>query len=112
MRPNSLIAIGSNDQRPDYDYADGVTLHLFELEDGAEAKATIHDLNGNPIAHASAVRSGNAIEIKLEGSNKPWQAVLRGIDGVASAEGADAQKSPEGVRLKPHGASGPVKVVL
>lgn len=112
VRPNSLIAIGSNYQRPDYDYADNVTLHLFELEDGATAAATIHDLNGNPIANASAVRSGNAIKVTVEGTDKPWQVILRGIDNAASVEGADTQKSPEGVRLVPHSVSGLVKIVL
>ncbi|MBO9597283.1 MAG: alpha-xylosidase, partial [Cohnella sp.] len=112
VRPNSLIAVGNNNQRPDYDYADNVTLHLFELEDGPTATAAIHDLNGNAVAHANAVRSGNAIEINVEGEGKPWQAVLRGIESVASVEGAEAHKSPEGVRLKPHGASGLVKVTL
>ncbi len=112
VRPNSLIAIGGNNQRPDYDYADNVTLHLFELEDGATATATIHDLNGKAVAHGNAARSGNTIEIKVEGEGKPWLAVLRGIESVASVEGAEAQDSPEGVRLKPHGASGLVKVTL
>lgn len=107
VRPNSLIAVGANDQRPDYDYADGVTLHLFELEDGRTATATIHDLSGKPQAVATAKRNGDEIDLTVAGSaNKPWQAVLRGIDAVSSAAGAEAQKSPEGIRLVPHGASG------
>ncbi len=73
VRPNSLIAIGSNDQRPDYDYADGVTLHLFELEDGKAATAMIHDLNGNVQAIATAKRGGDEVELTMAGSsNKPW----------------------------------------
>jgi len=34
VRPNSIIPVGANDNRPDYDYADGVTFHVFELQDG------------------------------------------------------------------------------
>ena len=26
IRPNSILPLGKNDQEPDYDYADGVTL--------------------------------------------------------------------------------------
>ncbi|CAD6554163.1 hypothetical protein LMG27952_05557 [Paraburkholderia hiiakae] len=37
VRPNTLLAIGTEDQRPDYDYASRSELHLFELADGASA---------------------------------------------------------------------------
>lgn len=101
VRPNTLLAIGSNNQKPDYDYADNVTLHLFELEDGATAKAVIHDLNGQPQATAAAVRKGSTIEISYEGTGKPWQVVLRGIEQAAAVEGADSQQTSEGLKLVP-----------
>ena len=46
VRPNSVIAIGNNDERPDYDYADGVTLRVYELEDGKRVIAEIPTLTG------------------------------------------------------------------
>ncbi|WP_127498255.1 alpha-xylosidase [Paenibacillus glycanilyticus] len=101
VRPNTLLAIGSNNQKPDYDYADNVTLHLFELEDGATAKAVIHDLNGQPQATATATRTGSTIEISYEGTGKPWQAVLRGIAQAAAVEGAESQQTSEGLKLVP-----------
>jgi len=30
-RPNSIIAVGADDRRPDHDFADGITFHVFEL---------------------------------------------------------------------------------
>ncbi|WP_336771320.1 alpha-xylosidase [Paenibacillus sp. MMO-58] len=104
VRPNTLLAIGSNNQKPDYDYADNVTLHLFELEDGATAKAVIHDLNGQPQATATAVRTGSTIEISYEGTGKPWQVVLRGIAQAAAVEGAESQQTSEGLKLVPASA--------
>jgi len=100
VRPNSLIAIGANRQRPDYDYADNVTFHLFELEDGASARAVVHDLQGNPALKVSACRSGGAIEIRAEGAAKPWHVVLRGIHGAA-VDGASAEATPHGLKLSP-----------
>ena len=43
-RPNSIIAVGNNDQKPDYEYAQGVTLHLFRARgwgggDGQRARS-------------------------------------------------------------------------
>ncbi|TCN01267.1 alpha-D-xyloside xylohydrolase [Paenibacillus sp. BK033] len=101
VRPNTLLAVGNNNQKPDYDYADNVTLHLFELEDGATAKAVIHDLNGQPQATAKAARTGSTIEISYEGTGKPWQVVLRGIEQAAAVEGADSQQTSEGLKLVP-----------
>jgi len=101
VRPNSLIAIGANNQRPDYDYADNVTFHLFEPEDGRTARAVVHDLQGNPTLAVTAARSGNVIEIAAEGAVKPWHVVLRGIRDAASVEGASAEQTPLGLRLTP-----------
>src|SRR5438552_15116707 len=41
VRPNTVLPIGANEQQPDYDYADGVTLHVFELQDGVTAAAHV-----------------------------------------------------------------------
>ena len=32
-RPNSIIAVGAIDDRPDYDFVDGVTFHVFEIQE-------------------------------------------------------------------------------
>ena len=101
VRPNSLIAIGANRQRPDFDYADNVTFHLFELEDGGTARAVVHDLQGNPTLAVTASRSGSVIEIAAEGAVKPWHVVLRGIGSAQSIDGASAENTPQGLRLSP-----------
>jgi alpha-D-xyloside xylohydrolase len=96
-----LIAIGANRQRPDFDYADNVTFHLFELEDGGTARAVVHDLQGNPTLAVTASRSGSVIEIAAEGAVKPWHVVLRGIGSAQSIDGASAENTPQGLRLSP-----------
>ncbi|WP_159887591.1 alpha-xylosidase [Paenibacillus puerhi] len=102
VRPNSLIALGGNDQRPDYDYADGVTLHLFELEDGATATASVPDLSGERKLLVEASRVGETIRITASGeSDKTWHVVLRGSERVESVEGGEASVQAEGVRLTP-----------
>ncbi|WP_189259549.1 hypothetical protein [Lentzea flava] len=35
IRPNTMMPLGAVDDRPDYDYADGVTLLIHQLDDGA-----------------------------------------------------------------------------
>lgn len=110
VRPNSLIAIGSNNQKPDYDYADNVTFHLFELEDGATAESVVHDLKGNVELTVKATRSGDTIEVSAAGAAKPWHLVLRGIASAASVEGASSEATPQGVKLSP--ADGTARVTI
>ena len=87
VRPNSIIAMGNRDDRPDYDYAEGVTLNVFQLEDNHTATSTVCDMRGEIELEVEAKRSGNIIEIKVEGATKPYKICLRGVNG-AKVEGA------------------------
>ena len=41
VRPNSVIPVGSHTDRPDYDYAEGVTLQVYQLEEGEKVRVEI-----------------------------------------------------------------------
>lgn len=66
VRQNTLLAVGTIDARPDYEYADFISLRLYQLQDGAEAVCRIPDLNGNIVNTITAVRDGNAVTFRLE----------------------------------------------
>ena len=70
LKPNTILAVGAEDSRPDYAYADGVTLYLSLFEDGAEAETEVTDLKGKTVLTARAVRRGGAIRIHTEGENR------------------------------------------
>ena len=53
MRENSLLPLGVCKDRPDYDYCDGLELHLFEPKDGGSDRVMIPDTKGNPVLEAS-----------------------------------------------------------
>lgn len=46
-REGSIIAMGSCDTRPDYDYLDGIELHVYKLGEGKSATCRVYDLKGN-----------------------------------------------------------------
>ena len=46
VRPGSVIAVGSNSEKPDYNYAEGVKFLLYLPEDGMEAASAVTDLSG------------------------------------------------------------------
>lgn len=70
LKPNTILAVGAEDSRPDYAYADGVTLYLSLFEDGAEAETEVTDLKGKTVLTARAVRRGGAIRVHTEGENR------------------------------------------
>ncbi len=45
-REGSIIAMGACDHRPDYDYLDGIELHVYKLGEGKSASCKVYDLKG------------------------------------------------------------------
>lgn len=101
VRPNSLLAMGAVKDRPDYDYADDVELHLFELEEGKSTRATVHNTKAELELDVEATREGNQIIFKVrKASGKAWNIVLRNITDVQAVEHGDSEKTDEGVKIK------------
>ncbi|MBN1428195.1 MAG: alpha-xylosidase [Anaerolineae bacterium] len=100
--PNTIIPVGDNNQRPDYDYADGVTFHIFELQDGMMTSARVPTIKGDTAITIEATRHGQDIHIRAHGASKPWRVLLRGIDAVGSIEGGTARPESQGMLLLPN----------
>lgn len=69
IRPNSILPLGNNDQKPDYDYVDGVTLVVSAFDEGAETTVEIPDLKGETAMTVTAKRVGEEIHLHVEGGN-------------------------------------------
>ncbi|HTR94309.1 MAG TPA: alpha-xylosidase [Trebonia sp.] len=65
VRPGAVIPVGGVDDRPDYDYADGVTLRLYEISDGARVTTVAGD------REFVTTRDGSVI--RVEGPAGTWQ---------------------------------------
>ncbi|MDR7273753.1 alpha-xylosidase [Catenuloplanes atrovinosus] len=77
VRPGTVLALGAVDDRPDYDYARGVTLALYELPDGADVTVSIPAVDGTEAARFTAVRTGDAITVtRVSGEPLPWRVRL------------------------------------
>ncbi|MCL9662995.1 alpha-xylosidase [Paenibacillus hunanensis] len=112
VKPGSLIAFGAEDSKPDYNYADGVQLHLFELEAGQTANAQIVTMNGEAAGNVTAARTGNTIEFKATGSITNWSIVLRGISNVASTTGGAATTNEQGTLITADQGSITIRIEL
>jgi len=91
VRPGAVIAVGSCDDRPDYDYADGVLLRVFEPADGGRTEVLVprggahHDA---PPARFVVERSGATLRVTAHGAPGPWAVQVNGHDGAGEPGGA------------------------
>lgn len=100
-RPNSIIAMGSNDERPDYDYADGVTFHVFEPADGSECSSAVFSTDGKEEASLSVRRRAETLTMVRKGPPKAWSACLRNVKAVRGIRGGAIRSTPQGVMISP-----------
>jgi alpha-D-xyloside xylohydrolase len=100
VRPNSVIPIGSRTDRPDYDYSDGVTLKIYQLEDGKQVRLEIPTLDGKIETRFDIKRAGNDINIQRRGSSKAWNVFLVGIDSVETVEKVEIETSDGSTIIK------------
>jgi alpha-D-xyloside xylohydrolase len=78
VRPGAVIAIGARDDRPDYDYADGVTLRVYEPSDGAPMTVSIPTLTGGVGATFAIARNGRGLRVERAGEPAPWRVLVVG----------------------------------
>jgi alpha-D-xyloside xylohydrolase len=66
VRPGAVIPVGAVDDRPDYPYADGVTLCAYGLEHGARVTVPVGD------ATFTVVREGDTLRATSSDPATPW----------------------------------------
>ncbi|KND38918.1 alpha-xylosidase [Streptomyces acidiscabies] len=78
VRPGAVIPVGAHADRPDYPYADGVTLRTYGLERGAQVTVRAGEVS------FTVVREGNTLRASSSDPVAPWS--LAAGDRVARAE--------------------------
>ncbi|MEU8818664.1 alpha-xylosidase [Actinoplanes sp. NPDC048796] len=79
VRPGAVIPVGAVVDRPDYDYADGVTLRLFEFSGRTSIRV------GSSVFDVSAGDDG--IRVTRQGTPLPWRVEI--VGGASVSLGAD-----------------------
>jgi len=110
-KENSIIPVGATNDRPEYDYSEGVAFHVFELQDGASASVRLPDLQGADKLQASASRSGGTIAFEASDSTG-WSVVLRGVSSVAGVTGGTFETSEQGVVVRPESGATKLSIKL
>jgi alpha-D-xyloside xylohydrolase len=100
-RPNSMIAVGADEQRPDYEYADGITFHVFEPQDGATLTADVPTPAGEMAMTLQVRREGSDLHIQAGGATSSWRVLLRGVEQVGAFEGGSSEADTLGTLIVP-----------
>ena len=103
VRDNTLLALGNNDQRPDYVWHEGTAFHLFNLQDGHEAVCEVPAADGSVIFTLKAARTGNTITVTGAGEAKNWTLCLRNVVKVNGLQDGSQAESEQGLVVKPQG---------
>ncbi|MDY0972256.1 alpha-xylosidase [Siccibacter turicensis] len=106
VRDNTLLALGNNDQKPDYAWHQGTAFQLFHLEDGREAICEVPGADGAVRFTLRVSRIGNQLTVRGEGDASGWSLCLRNVQRIAGTDGATQAGSEWGVVVTPqHGVS-------
>lgn len=100
-RPNIVIPVGTNEQRPDYDYAEGVVFHVFELQDNSKVSTRVPTVKGDTAMTIEVSRAGKSVHVKAQGASKSWSVLLRGVNRVQSVDGGTTKMDVLGTLIVP-----------
>ena len=78
VRPNSVIPIGQRTDKPDYDYSDGVTLRIYQLEDGKQVHIEVPSSGGQIETTFEIKRDGKNLYVQSHGPAKAWNLTFAG----------------------------------
>ncbi len=99
VRPGAVVAVGARQDRPDYDYADGITLRLYGIAEGSRT-VIVPAADGTTAASFEISRDGATIRVERRGEPARWRALAV---GEATADpGTDRMTVTElGVLIEP-----------
>src|SRR5688500_18397324 len=86
VRPGAVIPVGASHDRPDYPYADGVTLRVYPPLDGS-VRVSVPAPTGQEAAAFEVARDGAAVTVHRHGERGPWRVLLVGERGAATVHG-------------------------
>jgi len=88
VRPGTVLPVGARTDRPDYAWAEGVELRLFELPDGYDADTLVP--TGGPDSAAARFRvrrTGDEVVVTTDDAPGAWSVTIDGRAAAAAGAG-------------------------
>lgn len=84
VKPNTILPVGAIDSKPDYDYLQDISYHIFSLASETTIELPIYNIDNEKEESIRLVKEDSEIIIKKT-SQKPATFVLRNIDHIENA---------------------------
>ena len=84
VRPGAVLSVGAVDDRPDYDYAEGITLRVYGLADGATVTTEIPTTAGAVACTFTTTRRGDDVRVTADNAPATWRVQLAGSEPVVA----------------------------
>ena len=102
VRPGTILPLGAVDDRPDYNYIDGVTFRVYELSDGCELTCSVSTPEHDGTVRLKLLRTGQHVTASVSGNiSVRWQLQLAGAQTVKVHGDAQITPDPFGTLLHP-----------
>jgi alpha-D-xyloside xylohydrolase len=102
VRSGTILPLGAIDDRPDYDYADGVTFCAYEIADGSNLTCNVSTpQRANPV-QLNVQRAGRRVTVDFSGDTLTrWRLQLAGTQTVEAPNDVRTFTDPFGIILQP-----------
>ncbi len=77
VREGTILPVGSDEERPDYDYLSRTTLKLYRIKEGSRVRTAVPDMEGREAVCVEAVREQGEIQVSVSGGSG-WKAEVIG----------------------------------
>jgi hypothetical protein len=112
VRENTVLAVGSDKEKTDYDYTDSVTFHIFQLNKEAKIQSTVNNINGETALTINLERNNDKIVINANGVKNKWNVLLRNIFEVKEVLGGKAETSELGTLIVANTLAEEIHIIL
>jgi alpha-D-xyloside xylohydrolase len=113
VRENSILAVGHNNNVPDYDFANEVELKLFEIADGAEVSRKVRNVQGETELEVTVTRIGSSVKLNATGVGKAFYVSCHGFGVIAdSTSSSISVKLDDAGRVAVAPFSGSVELII
>jgi len=102
IKENSLIAIGYENSKPDYDYRNNASILAYELKDNEKVNTTIIDMKGNITLNVEVLKKENEIIIESTGTDGEWNLVLKNLLNINEVQGGEFIIEGEDTKILPN----------
>ncbi|MDD3417124.1 MAG: alpha-xylosidase [Lachnospiraceae bacterium] len=101
VRENTILPIGKVEDKTDYEYANELELHIYCLQDGGNAFASIPNTKGEIVYTVNASRKGNKVTVDFSEKREDCVVILHNVKGIRDCKDCSLNEEKRAYSLLP-----------